>query len=111
MRGRLGVLIGFAAGYVLGSKAGQERYEEIRDAFNKLMGTEPAQQLQAEVRNAADKATTLVEEKTSQTIQKAGEKVDEVVNSKGGGDTSQSDTPDTAPSTGIAGPPPGATLP
>ena len=40
MRGRLALLTGFAAGYVLGTRAGTERYEQIRDQFNKLMGTE-----------------------------------------------------------------------
>ena len=30
MRFRLGVAIGFAAGYYLGARAGRERYEQIR---------------------------------------------------------------------------------
>ncbi|HVM20398.1 MAG TPA: YtxH domain-containing protein [Egibacteraceae bacterium] len=97
MRGRLGVLIGFAAGYVLGTKAGQERYEEIRDTFNRLMGTEPAQQLQAEVRQAADKAASLAQDKASETIAKASDKVDEVVNGNGSSDTATE-------TTGVAGP-------
>lgn len=29
----------FAAGYVLGAKAGRERYEEIRQAYQKLAGS------------------------------------------------------------------------
>lgn len=84
MRMRLGLLIGFGAGYVLGAKAGQERYEEIRDSFNKLMGTEPAQQLQAEVRDAAERAGSLIEEKTSESISKVSDKVNEKVGSDRG---------------------------
>ena len=84
MRMRLGLLIGFGAGYVLGAKAGQERYEEIRDGFNQLMGTEPAQQLQAEVRDAAERAGSLIEEKTSEGIAKVSDKVNEKVGSDSG---------------------------
>ena len=80
MRFRLGLLTGFAAGYVLGSKAGRERYEEIRDGFNKLMGTEPAQQLQTEVRHAAERAGAVIEEKAAEGVAK----VSEMVGSGGG---------------------------
>jgi hypothetical protein len=79
MRMRLGLLLGFGAGYVLGAKAGEQRYEEIRDAFNNLMGTEPAQQLQAEVRDAAERAGALIEEKTSEGIARVSDKVSEKV--------------------------------
>jgi hypothetical protein len=84
MRMRLGLLLGFGAGYVLGAKAGQERYEEIRDMFNQLMGTEPAQQLQAEVRDAAERAGALIEEKASDGFNKVSEKVSEKVGGDGG---------------------------
>jgi gas vesicle protein len=85
MRGRIGLMVGFAAGYVLGTKAGQERYEEIRDGFNRLMGTEPAQQLQAEVRQAAERAGALIEEKTSEGMSKVSDKVNEKVGGGGSG--------------------------
>jgi hypothetical protein len=75
MRGKLALLTGFAAGYVLGAKAGQERYEEIRAQFNRLMGTEPAQQLQAEVRQAAQTAGAVIEEKATEGIEKVSELV------------------------------------
>ena len=80
MRGKIALLTGFAAGYVLGAKAGQERYEEIRSQFNRLMGTEPAQQLQAEVRQAAQTAGAVIEEKATEGI----EKVSELVGSSSG---------------------------
>lgn len=35
MRLRLGFLIGFAVGYVLGSRAGRERYEQIMAALGR----------------------------------------------------------------------------
>ena len=85
MRGRLGLLAGLAAGYVLGAKAGQQRYEEIRDGFNKLMGTEQAQQLQSQVRTAAERAGQVIEEKAADGVTKVSEMV-------GSGGTSGSST-------------------
>jgi hypothetical protein len=82
MRMRLGLVIGFGVGYVLGAKAGQQRYEEIKDSFNKLMGTEPAQQLQAEVREAAERAGALIEEKAADGIAIVTDKVNEKVGSQ-----------------------------
>jgi hypothetical protein len=75
MRLRIGLLAGFAAGYVLGAKAGQQRFEEIRDGFNKLMGTEQAQQLQSQVAEAASRAGQVIEEKASEGVAKVSEKV------------------------------------
>lgn len=36
MRFRWGVMLGFGVGYVLGSKAGRERYEQLRNAWASL---------------------------------------------------------------------------
>jgi hypothetical protein len=35
MRFRLGLIVGFAAGYYLGAKAGRQRYEQINTAITK----------------------------------------------------------------------------
>ena len=43
MRFRFGMILGFVAGYILGTRAGKERYEQIVRAFKKLKGTEPVQ--------------------------------------------------------------------
>jgi gas vesicle protein len=43
MRGKIGLVIGLAAGYVLGSRAGRERYEQIKDQAEKLWNQEPVQ--------------------------------------------------------------------
>lgn len=44
MRGRLGLLIGFGAGYVLGAKAGRERYEQLRRLYENLLDSPAFQQ-------------------------------------------------------------------
>ena len=39
MRFRLGLLLGFVAGYYLGTMAGRERYEQIQRTLTKVRGT------------------------------------------------------------------------
>lgn len=43
MRGKIGIVVGLAAGYVLGSRAGRERYEQIKTSFLKVWNTDPVQ--------------------------------------------------------------------
>ncbi len=43
MRGKIGIVVGLAAGYVLGSRAGRERYEQIKSGFLKVWDTDPVQ--------------------------------------------------------------------
>lgn len=70
MRFRLGLVTGFAVGYVLGSKAGRQRYEQIRSAWSSLSGSEPAQQIGAEVRHAANRASEVIEQKAAAGVSK-----------------------------------------
>ncbi|MCU1586063.1 MAG: hypothetical protein JWM49_2619 [Microbacteriaceae bacterium] len=49
MRGKLQLLVGLAAGYVLGSRAGRQRYEEIKRVAVKLWN-DP--RVQTQVKNA-----------------------------------------------------------
>ncbi len=60
MYGKLAVAAGFAAGYVLGSKAGRQRYEEIVSQARKVAGNETVQStagvLQAKGTELVDKA-------------------------------------------------------
>ena len=84
MRMRLGLLTGLAAGYVLGAKAGQERYDQIMQMVRKAMGSETGQQLQSEFRDAADKVSeraseglASVTDKAAEGLTRAGDKVSE----------------------------------
>lgn len=43
MRGKVGLVIGLAAGYVLGTRAGQERYEQIKEQAAKVWELDPVQ--------------------------------------------------------------------
>jgi hypothetical protein len=51
---RTGLLIGFGVGYVLGSKAGRERYEEIKRAWNGISGSPTVQRAVSTSKEAAE---------------------------------------------------------
>lgn len=42
MKARLAFVAGLAAGYVLGTKAGRESYENIKRSVKSMLATEPA---------------------------------------------------------------------
>lgn len=43
MRGKAGLVVGLAIGYVLGTRAGRERYEQIKKQWLKVWSAEPVQ--------------------------------------------------------------------
>lgn len=51
MRGKIGIVVGFAAGYVLGSRAGRERYEQIKANFLQVWNTDPVQKQVGKVKD------------------------------------------------------------
>ena len=82
MRGRLGVMLGFGAGYVLGAKAGTQRYEQLRRLYDNLMTNPKVQEVTGKAKDAvgsgldqakdaastgASKVTSAVKEKRSGT--------------------------------------------
>lgn len=57
MRGKFAFVLGAAVGYVLGSRAGRERYEQIKRGAQRLWATEPVQQGVGFVKDAVDERT------------------------------------------------------
>lgn len=53
MRGKVGLVIGLAAGYVLGTRAGRERYEQIKAQAAKVWELDPVQQQVTKVKDLA----------------------------------------------------------
>ena len=49
MKFRIGLVLGFAAGYYLGAKAGRARYEQIRRRLERLRDSRLFERLQAAV--------------------------------------------------------------
>jgi hypothetical protein len=90
MRFRVPLFLGIAIGYVLGTRAGRGRYEQIQRTFEAVRQSEPAQQLGAEVRGATAKAGHKIEEKTAAGVAKVTGKIkDKVGGGNGHPDNSQ----------------------
>src|SRR6185312_15311406 len=53
MRGKVGLVIGLAAGYVLGTRAGRERYEQIKAQAEKVWNLDPVQEQVGKVKDLA----------------------------------------------------------
>ena len=92
---KLTFLVGFGAGYVLGAKAGTERYEQLKRLYENLSSS-PA------VRRATGKAKTAATSGLEQAKDKAAEGV-----SKVSGAVRGSNTDDTRPGGLSVAPPPG----
>jgi hypothetical protein len=73
MRGKLGFFIGFGAGYVLGSKAGTERYEQLRRLYDNVLESRGVKKATGKAKAAAsegigsakDKVTSAVKDRRS----------------------------------------------
>jgi hypothetical protein len=77
MAGKISLLVGFGAGYVLGARSGRERYEQIAGKAQEVW-RDPR------VQEKAGQAQRLVKGKASE----AGSKVSEKVNKKSGSEDS-----------------------
>jgi len=53
MKGKAGLVIGLAAGYVLGSPAGRERFEQIKEQALKVWNMDPVQEQVGKVKDFA----------------------------------------------------------
>lgn len=53
MRGKAGLVIGLAVGYVLGTRAGRERYEQIKTQWLKVWNLDPVQAQVGKVKDFA----------------------------------------------------------
>jgi hypothetical protein len=57
MRFKIGLLLGFAGGYVLGTKAGRERYNQIMNVAGQIGQSEPATKARAQATRMVEEAT------------------------------------------------------
>ena len=81
MRFKSGFLVGLGAGYVMGTKAGQERYQQIVDAAGKLRENPGVQRLSGEVNRTVsvgkDRVTETAAAKADQAKETVAAKADQ----------------------------------
>ena len=97
MRFKSGFLVGLGAGYVLGTKAGQERYQQIVDAASRLRENPGVQRLTGEV----NKTVSLGKDRVAETAAAKAGQAKEAVASKVGGNSGTSST--TSSTSGTSG--------
>jgi hypothetical protein len=88
MRFKSGFLVGLGAGYVLGTKAGQERYQQIVDAAGKLRENPGVQRLTGEV----NRTVSVGKDRVAETAAAKADEAKEAVASKVGGNSGTSST-------------------
>lgn len=60
MKGKIGLVVGLGVGYVLGTRAGRERYEQIKTQWLKVWNLDPVQEQVTKVKSfVGDKATAV----------------------------------------------------
>lgn len=74
MRGRLGIFVGFGAGYVLGAKAGRERYEQLRRLYENIQASPAFQQATSAARDAVGTGLDQARDLASDGIDRVKEK-------------------------------------
>ena len=78
MKFKTGLVIGFGAGYVMGSKAGRERYEQIQRWFDGFVSNDQVQRASTKGRAAANIATERARGVISEGFDAAARKAREV---------------------------------
>jgi hypothetical protein len=109
MRFKSGFLVGLSAGYVLGAKAGEERYQQIVDATSKLRENPGVQRLTGEVNKTvnvskdrvAETAAAKADQAKDAVATKADQAKDAVASKVGNTGSSSSSTTSTSAGSGL----------
>ena len=72
---RFGFFVGFGAGYVLGSKAGRERYEQLSRLYDNVTASPAFRQLTGRARDAVGTGFEQAKDKASEGVSKVTDKV------------------------------------
>ena len=83
---KTGLIVGFGAGYVLGTKAGRERYEELKASWDQFAGNPSVQRMVSKGREVVETGT----EKGIRAVEGAGEEVKDRLNTGSGGSSTAS---------------------
>jgi hypothetical protein len=86
--GKIAMLGAVGVGYVLGTRAGRERYDQISAGARKLWNNPKVQDAAGKATEAAKKQGPLIQDKTKEAAHKA---TDQLGKSGSGGETGQAD--------------------
>jgi hypothetical protein len=81
---KLLILVAGGVGYVLGTKAGRERYEQMRSAFDKVKSDPRVQEKAQQAADLAKEKAPVAKEKAQQVAQQATHKAGSTVGSSNG---------------------------
>jgi hypothetical protein len=96
---RLPLLAAAGVGYVLGTKAGRERYEQILQTFNKVKDDPRVQEKTQQATDLAKQKAPIVKDKLADAADKGSSKVESKVGSSNGSSTSTSSVTSTGTGT------------
>ena len=74
---KLGFMVGLGAGYVLGSKAGRERYEQLRRLWDNVATSPSVKEARGRAKNAAGTGFAQARDKATEGVHKVQEAVRE----------------------------------
>jgi hypothetical protein len=74
MKGKAALVIGLATGYVLGTRDGRERYEQIKTQANRLVNDPRVQEKASQATDLAKQKAPVLKDKVAGATQKAGGK-------------------------------------
>ena len=97
MKGKLLLAAGIGVGYVLGSRAGRQSYESLKQAVQDLWSDPRVQDRVSDIEDTVKEKAPVVQDKAEQALKSAGEKSKQVggeVKSKISGDSAQDPTED-----------------
>ncbi|MQA99759.1 MAG: YtxH domain-containing protein [Actinobacteria bacterium] len=73
--GKMGFLVGFGAGYVLGAKAGTERYDQLRRLYDNLSASPAVRQARGKAKDAATSGLGSAKDAASGSVAKVRDAV------------------------------------
>jgi hypothetical protein len=75
--GKLSFFVGFGAGYVLGAKAGTERYEQLKRLYENVVSSPGFKQASGKAKEAVGTGLEQAKEKASEGVSKVSDAVKE----------------------------------
>jgi len=83
MKFRTGLVVGLGIGFVLGARAGRDRYDQLKSTIDSVRGNDTVQRVTA----TADRSTAKVRRAAGQGLVTASEKIQERAEGNGSGAT------------------------